>query len=370
MYTLESMYIPDPENGIIEDIQESFKSTLDGMYSTVNLARASMREAMSKQTFDSVYDEDVEVKGDASWDQFYSGPVAEMDAAIEALLRGDESAESKFEFPWEEVWKDGGVEIRIGGLFRVPLEDEEEVGEEGRVVLEGKRRPYVWSQFDEGHVNVFVIRPLIVSPKPSHPMGNLARSGELGVVPLVAEFVNDYLGTAGKTVYTLESMYVPYLELFQESLDFPWWELLPDSFKSTLIDTFSTVNLARAAMREAMSKKAFDSVYNDNAVKEKGDASWDQFYWGPVSEMDAAIEALLRGDEGAESKFSFPWFECWKKDCVEIRIGGLSREPLGDEDEEEKGEREEKGEGERTYFWSQFDAGDGNFFVIRQRIVV
>ena len=100
-----------------------------------------------------------------------------------------------------------------------------------------------------------------------------------------------------------------------------------------------------------MNENAFYCVFNDKTVNVEGDASWDQFYWGPVAEMDAAIEALLRGDEGAEAKFEFPWDEVWKDGGVEIRIGILYRKSWEVEDEEEEEDDGVKGKGERTYVW-------------------
>ena len=161
VFTFENMYVPYERT---RDDLDIYQSTLVGIYSSVNLARAALRKEM-KDAFDSEsvelldFHEDFKKKNSkrrfVDWDQFYCGPAdIKRDAAIEALIRGDDGAEAKFDFPWKEDWKDGRVDINIGLLQRIRLKNEEE---------NSARRPYNWECIEGGYGHCFVIRCVNVS---------------------------------------------------------------------------------------------------------------------------------------------------------------------------------------------------------------
>ena len=107
------------------------------------------------------------------------------------------------------------------------------------------------------------------------------------------------LGTHGKTVYVVHEGYIA-------EPDIRDWRDAPVRFTKTSTGVYCSAKAARAGLREAMGAE----ILSDEA----GPLEWADVYYGPPEHCDAAVAALLRGEEGAEDAFDFPWHEDWNAD--------------------------------------------------------
>lgn len=138
---------------------------------------------------------------------------------------------------------------------------------------------------------------------------NLAAAGDLGLAPLVAEFINDFVDPQHRTVFIVEA---------GETLDPEMvvnWEDFPLQYVSSFVDVFSNAADARACVRKLMADELFKSLaYDDVSEAEMeahglgSSASWADFFKGTPGASEA-VRALRKGKEGAEAAIDFPWKE-------------------------------------------------------------
>ena len=133
--------------------------------------------------------------------------------------------------------------------------------------------------------------------------GGIGKPRDLGLAPIIAEFINDFVNPQGRMVFIVETGYVSDPEDRN-------WQDAPTKFESTIIDVFSSETAARACLREEMTENFLTGKvwFEDDST---ADATWADFYCGggTTEQKDSAIQSLLDGEEGAESKFKFPWTE-------------------------------------------------------------
>jgi hypothetical protein len=173
----------------------------------------------------------------------------------------------------------------------------------------------------------------------------LAKSPALGLMPLVAEYINDFINPQGHTVYIVESGVVlpPIHEMGSPG---GWQEDIPTKFQSTVLDVFSTEAAARSCMRKEMEEKfladawIFDGSHDVDDCED--DATFGDFYCGGGTneEEESAIQSLLDGQQGAEEKFYFPWLEgsdstrLFYACCGRLSFMSVPRSDDDDEDDE------------------------------------
>ena len=134
---------------------------------------------------------------------------------------------------------------------------------------------------------------------------------DLGLMPMVAEFLDEFLDPKGRMVYVVETGFVA-----DEENAWDWWEDVPDKFQSSIVDMFGTEAAARACVRKAMTEKIRFHWNKKDLAHEKNAAwPWEYFYTGGAGgegtkeDMESAIMSLRDGQKGAESNFNFPWSE-------------------------------------------------------------
>ncbi len=193
------------------------------------------------------------------------------------------------------------------------------------------------------------------------------RSPNLGLVPMVAKLVNGFIGPQGRLVFIVETAYV-------SNPDFRDWKDAPTDFQSTLIEVFSTEAAARACLRKEMADKilAARNIWPDRDHahwdEHGNDATWGEFYChgGTNEDKESAIQALRRGNDGAEDKFEFPWSE--DSDSTQLVLlstccGFLHRISRGDDEIDD-----DRDEVSSMYHW-YCDEDWGDTFVIRAVLV-
>ena len=174
----------------------------------------------------------------------------------------------------------------------------------------------------------------------------LARAGDLGEAALLAALIANF----GRQVYIVN----------RGCVDNNRYDNVVE-YKSTVHSVHASRKAARAAFRAEL-ERMFDSLAFDHGgqlpprmedfLRRPDDGNWLDAARaaGDVREpaelfkervlrnrarvadpSDAAeraqrdaVDALMRGEEGAETHFNFDWAEPWSNDCIKLRCGGVN----------------------------------------------
>lgn len=366
VYIVETCYIPDPEYSNIEDRPSRFQSTVLSAFSTVEEARACMRQEMEVLFFaNASIDQD-----SPTWSDFYwcEGTDEEKESAIQALRDGQEGAEEKFYFPWTEG-SDSPLLIHAccGRLCYVSIHgsDDDDDDDDGM--------SWCCSE-DSGYT--LVIRAVQVETIDRAALPATASTGQdmqavkkasgnhidglaghgssdLGLMPMVAQLINTFIDSQGRMVYIVETTFVP-----DQENTWDYWDDIPTEFHSTFVCAFNTVAAARACLREVM--EAEIRRMNKVPRRYKNDPAWPwtafYSYGGTDEEETSDIQSLLCGNDGAEGKFDFPWTE--SSDSARLFFASCGHLAVQDHDEVDEDHDE-----------ADEDCGWGYTFVIRAVLV-